>query len=324
MNASAMPLGLEQLALVERKPRAVTIGNFDGVHRGHQLLLQTLDAHALHAGLPRCALTFFPHPATVVAPERAPQLLTSLQERVALLRRGGADEVVVLRFDEALSRLSAESFAADVLAQALGVRHLVVGENFRFGNGQGGDTAFLRQSGARCGFSVEGVALAHCRGLPVSSSQIRRLLLEGHVARAMRLLGRPHALEGAVVGGRGVGSKQTVPTLNIDGMAELVPANGVYVTQTRDEERGAMYPSITNIGLRPTFDDGHLERTVETFVLGPLVAEPTRIRVEFFRWVRGERKFASPELLRAQILHDVDRAQAFHRRAMKWQIIPRQ
>ncbi len=318
MSAAWRPMGQEELARLERKPRALTIGNFDGVHCGHQLLLEALGTYARQHGLSRCAVTFYPHPATIVAPERAPRLLTSLEDRVALLRRFGADEVVALRFDGALSRMDAAAFATEVLAASLGAQHVVIGENFRFGKGHAGNAALLRELGAPLGFTVDALPLAHWRGMPVSSSEIRRLLLAGKVARSTRLLGRPHTLKGAIVSGRGIGSKQTVPTLNLGAVAELVPANGVYVTRTYDAEHGATYPSITNIGLRPTFDDGHPERSIETYLLGPLLSEPSHIELQFLHWIRAERKFESPELLRVQILHDVARAQAYHRRVMKW------
>lgn len=318
MSEASAPLSREELARLGRKPRALTIGNFDGVHRGHQSLLKTLDAYASRAGVSRCAVTFYPHPATIVAPERSPRLLTSLEDRVALLRHFGADEVVVLRFDESLARMDATRFATEILAQSLGARHVVVGDNFRFGNRQAGNATLLRTLGESLDFTVDVVPLSHWRGLPVSSSEIRRRLLAGDVSQAARLLGRPHALKGAIVGGRGVGSKQTVPTLNLAEVAEVVPANGVYVTRAYDPDHGTAYPSIANVGVRPTFEDGHPERSVETFLLGPLLAEPSRIELQFLRWIRAERKFDSPGLLRSQILRDVSRAQAYHRRRMKW------
>lgn len=318
MSAAVTPVSLEMLARIEHKPRALSVGNFDGVHRGHQLLLQKLSAYAAGNGLSRSVLTFHPHPTNIVAPDRSPRLLTSLEDRVALLRRFGADEVIVLRFDEALSRMSAAAFAAEVLARLLSARHIVIGENFRFGNQHAGNAALLMDLGGSLGFSVEAVPLALWRGRPVSSSEIRRQLLAGNVTLAARLLGHFHTLKGDVVHGRGVGAKQTVPTLNLGGEQELVPANGVYVTRTHDPSNGVTYPSITNIGHRPTFDDGHPERSIETFLLGPLLAQPERIAVEFLHRVRAERKFASPELLRAQILRDAARAEAYHRRLMKW------
>ncbi|MCL4781766.1 MAG: riboflavin biosynthesis protein RibF [Bryobacterales bacterium] len=318
MREASRPLAREELARLERKPRALTIGNFDGVHRGHQVLLEALGAYSSRIGLSRCAVTFYPHPATVVAPERAPRLLTSLEDRVSLLRRFGAEEVVVLRFDESLARMDASAFASEILAQSLGARHVVIGENFRFGNRQSGNASLLRQLGGILDFTVDAVPLAHWRGMPVSSSEIRRLLLGGKAARAARLLGRPYSIKGAIISGRGVGSKQTVPTLNLAEVEEVVPANGVYVTRAYDAELGAAYPSITNVGIRPTFEDGHPERSIETYLLGPLLAEPSRIELQFLHWIRAEHKFASPDLLRAQILRDVARAQAYHRRRMKW------
>lgn len=319
--SSVLPL-LEagQWRSLPRKARAITVGNFDGVHLGHRSLLAALDQYAAqHPGITKCAVTFYPHPATVVAPERAPRLLVGLDERVRRLRELGADEIVVFRFDQAFSQMGATEFAAEVLAESLCARHVVIGENFRFGHGQAGDLQLLRKLGVELGFTVDGAALTHWRGLPVSSSEIRRRLREGDVLRAARLLGRPHSLCGPVVRGRGVGGQQTVPTLNLGTVEEALPTDGVYVTRTRDEANGILYPSITNIGFRPTFEDGHTERTIETFLLGPLLAQPERIRVEFLRRVRGEQKFESPEALRAQILQDVARAQALHRRLLKWQ-----
>ncbi|MCC6265069.1 MAG: riboflavin biosynthesis protein RibF [Bryobacterales bacterium] len=318
MIVEEKPLAREDLVRLGRKPRALTIGNFDGVHCGHQALLKALASYAGRAGLTRCAVTFHPHPASIVAPERAPRLLTSLQDRVALLRHFGADEVVVLRFDESLARMDAASFATEILSKSLGARHVVIGDNFRFGNRQAGTATLLRELGGPLNFSVDVVPLAHWRGLPVSSSEIRRLLLAGNVTGAARLLGRPHALKGPIVQGRGVGSKQTVPTLNLGAVAEVVPANGVYVTRAYNAEHGIAYPSITNVGVRPTFEDGHPERSIETFLLGPLLAEPVHIELQFLHWIRAERKFGSPDLLRAQILRDAARAQAFHRRILKW------
>lgn len=318
MSLTVQPIGLDALAGLEHKARALSVGNFDGVHLGHQLLLHRLSVYAGDNGLSRSVLTFHPHPMNIVAPERSPRLLTSLEDRVALLRRFGADEVIVLRFDEALSRMDAAAFATEVLARLLTARHIVIGENFRFGNRQAGNAALLEEAGTRLGFTVDAAPLAHWRGLPVSSSEIRRQLLAGNVTLAARLLGRFHALKGAVVSGRGIGTKQTVPTLNLAGEEEIAPANGVYVTYTYDAAHGVTYPSITNIGYRPTFNDGHPERSIETFLLGPLVAQPAHIAVAFLHRVRAERKFASPELLRAQILRDAARAEAYHRRLMKW------
>lgn len=314
-----MQLGLDQLRSLPRYPRAVTVGNFDGVHIGHQFLLRVLRDKTGDVELPVCAVTFHPHPATVVAPDRAPQLLCSLEERMSLLRRYGANEVIVLRFDDTFSQLSAEDFARLILREAMQSRIVAIGENFRFGYQQQGDLTSLRELGKLHGFEVEGAPLVHVRGLAASSSTIRRLVREGAVNRAARLLGRTYFISGDIIAGRGVGSKQTVPTLNLVPGDALLPADGVYITRVADPEAGVTYPAITNIGYRPTFQDGHPERTVESFVLGALVRQPENIRLEFLRRVREERKFESPEALRAQILRDVATAQAYHRRVLKWQ-----
>lgn len=319
MSEMDLAIGIDALGRYARRPRAVTVGNFDGVHRGHQILLRTLLEHAAEGALAPCAVTFYPHPATVVAPDRVPKLLTSIEERIALLERYGAKDVVPLCFDEAFASLSAEEFARRVLADGLCAKYVVIGENFRFGKGQEGNLSVLRRLGERFGFDVEGVPLLQWRGFSTSSSEIRKHILAGDVSHAARLLGRPYVLTGAIVRGRGVGSKQTVPTLNLAAESELIPASGVYVTRAVDEAVSAVYPSITNVGFRPTFDDGHPELTVETFVLGPMLDQPQRIRLQFLRKLRDEVKFESPEKLREQILRDVARAQVFHRRVLKWQ-----
>lgn len=318
MSAAQTVLRLDDLAQLPRRPRAIAIGNFDGVHRGHQQLLAALEAPALEREAARCALTFHPHPSSVVAPERVPVPLVTLDERIRLLLKHGADEVVVLRFDEAFSRLSAEEFAGQVLVSGMSARHVAVGANFRFAYQQQGNPEVLASLGQQFGFAVTSVPLLTERGLPLSSSQIRKLVQAGAVTRAARLLGRPFVIAGSVVKGRGVGSKQTVPTLNIDTPQTVLPADGVYVTRVHDTETGAQLPGITNIGMRPTFDDGHTERSIETFVLEPLGDSPRAIRLDFLARLREERRFENPGALKAQILKDVSRAQAIHRRAGLW------
>jgi riboflavin kinase/FMN adenylyltransferase len=311
-------LSLDALDAVPAHPRVLAIGNFDGVHRGHQQLLAALAEPALLHAAPRCALTFHPHPAVVVAPQRAPQPLVSLDERIRLLHQAGAAEVLVLRFDEALSRLHPVEFVTGVLLQRLQARHIAIGANFRFGHGQQGDATTLADLGQQHGFALTCVPLLTHRRLPLSSSQIRQLIREGQVLLAARLLGRPLRLSGPVISGRGVGSKQTVPTLNLAPPSTLLPADGVYVTRVLDADTGTLLPGITNIGLRPTFKDGHPERSIETFVLGPLPATPAAMHLDFLHRLRDERRFDSPEALKSQILLDVARAQTLHRRLSRW------
>jgi riboflavin kinase/FMN adenylyltransferase len=299
------------------KPAALTIGKFDGVHAGHARLLRETIAAAAERGLAPSVLTFDPHPACVVAPERAPQPLTSLDERCALMRELGIERIFILRFTEEVARLSPEEFVARYVRGEMDARVVVTGENFRFGHKQSGDVRVLAEMGQRFGFETRIIAPVTRRGMLVSTSAIRALLASGAVSRAARLLERPYAISGEVVHGFGIGAKQTVPTLNLRPPVEVLPLNGVYITRTEDRENSRRWNSITNIGFRPTF--GGEDLSVETYLLDPLEGPaPARIRVEFLRRVREERKFDNPELLKRQIWSDVGRAQAFFRRLAKW------
>ncbi|MGE5647094.1 MAG: bifunctional riboflavin kinase/FAD synthetase [Acidobacteriota bacterium] len=293
-----------------RGPAVLTIGNFDGVHTGHRQILRRVVALARERGWTPSVLTFDPHPARVVAPERAPRLMTTPEQRAALMRAEGIEQILIQPFTPEFSRLSPEAFAKDILAAKLEAKAVLVGDNFRFGRGHAGDTHTLAELGKQYGFSVEAVPAVHMRGRPVSSSEIRRRIAAGDVSLAGRMLERCYAIEGPVVKGRGIGSRQTVPTLNLKPQAEVLPANGVYITRTADGPR--TWPSVTNIGTRPTFEGNEL--TIETFLLGPFAPPtPAAIRVEFLKRLREERKFESPEALKRQILKDATRAQQFFR-----------
>jgi riboflavin kinase/FMN adenylyltransferase len=292
---------------------AVTIGNFDGVHSAHRQLFRCVLEAARESGLRPVVLTFDPHPAQVVAPGKTPRLLTTMEERYALIREQGIEEIVVLPFTLEISRLSPQEFVERILIQRLDTRMVVVGENFHFGYQQAGNIKTLMELGARFGFETRVVEAVHRRGRVVSSSSVRRLIEAGNVGLAARLLGRAYSLAGDVVAGEGIGSKQTVPTLNLDTRAQVLPGRGVYITRTRDLDDGHRWNSITNVGYRPTFQ-GHT-LTIETFLLQGLEGpSPRHIRVDFCCRVRDERKFESAEDLKAQILRDVSRAQAFFRR----------
>ena len=303
---------LEEAAVF--RPCALTIGNFDGVHLAHRRLLRAAIDCGGRAGLKPAVLMFDPHPSCVVAPERAPRLLTSLEERCALIQEEGIENILIQPFTAELARLTPEEFAMRFLRDGLDVRCVIVGENFRFGCKQAGNTEMLKQLGSRLGFEVRLLETVRWRGRRVSSGEVRTVVASGEVAIAGRLLERPYAISGDIVSGHGIGSKQTVPTLNLRTEAQVVPARGVYVTRTADLDGLSRWNSITNIGYRPTFgDDDAL--SIETFLLDPLEgAAPARIRLEFLRRVREERKFESPEALKEQILHDVARAKAFFRR----------
>jgi riboflavin kinase / FMN adenylyltransferase len=294
-------------------PCAITIGNFDGVHGGHRKILRRVAALAREEGWKGAALTFDPHPAKLLAPANAPRLLTTLEQRTRLMLEQGIDQILILPFTLEVAALTPEEFVREILVDKLGARAVLVGANFRFGKRAAGDAATLEQLGERYSFETDILAPVVWRKRVISSSEIRRLIEAGDVSTACRMLGRPHSLLGAVVRGEGIGAKQTVPTLNLDTNAEIVPGNGVYVTRTREGGGKRQWPSITNIGYRPTFNGQH--RTIETYLLSALDgAPPEEISVEFLRRVRDERKFESPEALKAQILRDVGRAQTYLRR----------
>jgi len=299
------------------KETVLTIGKFDGVHSGHAFLLAQVVSIAAEHGLRPAAMTFDPHPVCVIAPGRAPRPLLSLEERCAKIRALGIEEVFVLPFTQELSKLSPEDFVSRYVRERMRARVVIVGRNFRFGYQQAGDPAVLAALGERHGFETRLVEAVKLRGLIVSTSEIRRRIEAGEVSLAGRLLGRPYSIQGEVVAGQGIGSRQTVPTLNLHTAAEVLPRDGVYITRTHDLEAQRSWNSITNIGLRPTFDG--TARTIETFLLEPLDGEsPQRIRLEILRRVRDERKFETPEALKAQILRDVERARAYFRRVARW------
>jgi riboflavin kinase / FMN adenylyltransferase len=299
-------------------PCALTIGNFDGVHFGHRRILRQVAGLAVEHGWMPAVLTFDPHPTQVVAPDRTPALLTSPTQRAELMGQEGIEAVLILPFTREVARLSPEDFVRQLLVERLHARAVLVGHNFCFGYRQSGNVRLLEELGARYGFETHIVPAVTWRGRAVSSSSIRNLLTTGRVALAARLLQRPYWLDGSVVEGRGVGSKQTVPTLNLAPDAGLVPATGVYVTRASDLGGGRQWDAITNIGYRPTFGASD-QLTIETFLLDPLTGPPpARIRLAFFWRVRAERKFESPEALKEQILRDVRVARSYFRRSRAW------
>jgi riboflavin kinase / FMN adenylyltransferase len=294
-------------------PSIVTIGNFDGIHAGHRRILRRVVEVAKERGAKPCVLTFAPHPATVVAPERAPKLLMTLAQRSAAMHAEGIEDVLILPFDREFSRMTPEEFCREILIDHMQARAVLVGANFRFGGKQEGDVEVLRELGRRLGFDTEIVPGVSVHGRLVSSTAVRRLVAAGAISRAARYLEQPYALEGTVVRGHGIGSKQTVPTLNLDTAAEVLPAQGVYVTRTRDLDDGRAWHSVTNLGFRPTFAGERL--AIETFLLDPFDGiDPRRMCIEFLYRLRGERKFETPDALKAQIFKDVSRAQTLFRR----------
>jgi riboflavin kinase/FMN adenylyltransferase len=257
-------------------PCAITIGNFDGVHRGHRQILRRVNSLAREEGWKSALLTFDPHPAKLVTPASAPRLLTTLEERARIILERGIDQILILPFTPEIAALGPEDFVREILVDKLKARAVLVGSNFHFGKRAAGDAAALEEFGERYSFETDIVVPVLWRKRVISSSAIRRSIEAGDVATACRMLGRPYALAGKVVQGEGRGSKETVPTLNLDTPAEVLPNNGVYVTRTREASTGREWPSITNVGTRPTFDGRN--RTIETYLLSALGARRTQVR----------------------------------------------
>ena len=296
-----------------REPPAssvVTVGNFDGVHLAHQQLLRGVVERARHLRAVGAAVTFEPHPTRVIAPERAPKLLTPLERKIRLIESLGIELLVVLPFTRELSCLSPPEFVRQVLTKRLHAAAVEVGPNFRFGHRQAGDVALLRELARQEGFGLDVLPTVEMRGERVSSSRIRELLSEGRAHLAGRLLGRPFSVAGPIVTGIGVGQKQTVPTLNLAPYEEQLPKRGVYVTHTK--LGGAIYESATNVGHKPTFGEHRL--TVESYLLnfsGEIDSD--EMEIGFLHRLRDEVKFPSPAALKAQIQRDARRSVKFFR-----------
>jgi riboflavin kinase/FMN adenylyltransferase len=300
-------------------PSVAAIGNFDGVHLGHQEILRAVVAEARQLGARAVAITFDPHPDRFLRPETAPALLTPLQDRLRLLAATGIDAVVVLRFDEALSGLTARAFVGAVLLEALKVVALHEGGSFRFGHRAEAGVAELAQLGAGLGFSLHVHEPVCVHGMEVSSSQIRLLVASGDVRRARWMLGHPFAIRGNPVRGRGVGTRLLVPTVNLAPYQGIVPEFGVYVTRLTlgvGQAGSRTFDAVTNVGNRPTFEG--VGFAVETHILDfePIdLGEDTPLELEFLTRLRGEKKWETPEALKEQILKDVGRAKRFFKLA---------
>lgn len=291
----------------------IAIGNFDGIHLGHQRLLQNCIGLGKEGGAVATALTFEPLPQRVLRPESAPLRISTNEQRLEWFAALGIEAAVVLPFTMELSRLAPEDFVEEILVRQLQVRAVVVGDNFRFGHKQAGDVKFLRELGMRDGFDVIVHEPVVVDGKIVSSTVIRKMIAEGDVTRAARMLGRAFALTGEVMPGTGTGRKFTFPTLNLRAEQELLPARGVYITRTVMEGEPSSHRSVTNVGMRPTFNGTGL--TVETHLLdysGNF--SPKRIEVRFWKKLREEKKFGGPEELKAQIAKDIARANGFFAR----------
>jgi riboflavin kinase/FMN adenylyltransferase len=291
----------------------LTLGVFDGLHLGHQLIIRTVveRAHAVDA-VPT-AITFDPHPRAVLHPESAPPLLQTLDQKVEGFGVLGIKQTIVVRFTEEFSLIPAKEFLKDVVMERLQAREVYLGKGFAFGHNREGNIELLRQVSKELGFVAGEAPEVRLRGQRVSSSGIRRSLASGNVNLARRMLGRPYGVEGRVTRGKERGHTLGFPTANLHPHNRVIPANGVYVTGTLIE--GEWRRSVTNVGTRPTFETDS-EPSVETFVMnwaGDLYGDV--IRVRFLYRLRDEKKFASLEELKSQIGKDVSRAERYFEHA---------
>ena len=290
---------------------ALTIGFFDGVHLGHQLVIGEVRRLAAELGARSAVVTFDPHPATVVRPESAPLLLTDVDQRLELLAQTGVDYTVVVPFDEARSQESAEDFVGEALVRCLRAKAVVVGADFHFGHGRSGNVELLQRMGAEHGFEVDGIELAASASKvrPVSSTAIRDALRAGDLDAANRMLGRPHEVRGTIQQGDRRGRELGFPTANVavpEGMC--LPADGIYAGWHRRPD-GSRHPAAISLGRRPTFYDDQPFSLLESYLLdfdGDLYGE--QARVQFVARLRGEERFDSVDDLVRQIGDDVARA----------------
>ncbi len=293
---------------VDHPPRGsvLSVGNFDGVHLGHRAVLRHLVERARALDTVAALMTFDPHPVRVLRPDVAPPLLTTLDQRLELVAREGVDVALVVPFTRELARMEAEAFVAEVLVGRLAVREVYIGANFRFGAGRKGDVELLVREGRRLGFVAAGAPVVHAAGGVVSSTRVRSAVERGDVDEAAALLGRTVFVDGAVVEGRKLGRTFGFPTINLELANELLPSRGVYVTAAWIPSRGRLFPSVTNIGIRPTVSSQHTV-TIESHLLdfdGNVYGE--RVRLFLFSRIRAERAFPTPAELMVQIRHDVE------------------
>lgn len=304
---------LNELA-ADTTPSVVTVGNFDGVHCGHRMVIASVIARARELGTRSAVVTFDPHPAHVLHSGPRLPLITPLPEKLALLAATGLDLALVLPFDNTLRHWTAREFAQRAMHDALHAAEVHEGETFRFGHNAQAGVNDLSQLGQDLGFTVRAYEPFLQRGSAVSSSRIRSLLAAGSVDQARNLLGRPFSIRSTPATGRGYGTRYAVPTINLAPYPELLPANGVYITTLRigSGSDARLFRGVTNAGNRPTFgaDSFAVESHLLNFIPTDLT-ESTPLELTFLKRLRGEQRFPTPEALRAQIGLDVHRAQRY-------------
>jgi riboflavin kinase/FMN adenylyltransferase len=291
-------------------PVALTVGNFDGVHRGHRAMLERLDRAARARQLRSCVMSFEPHPREFFSPDQAPTRLTSLREKLELLAAAGVDQVHVRRFDYDFARITAEQFIRSVLVDGLGVRWLLVGDDFRFGARRQGDVGMLRDAGARHGFEVVQMESFSVDGIRVSSTAVRERLARGDLAEAARLLGRPYSISGRVVRGDRLGKQLGFATANVQMKHNRPPLAGIFVVEVLGLGEAPL-EGVASLGVRPTVKEGGAP-VLEVHLLDfSRDIYGRHLQVHFLHRLRDEEKYADLETLRRQIARDVQDARNF-------------
>lgn len=298
------PLGQDETP----RGSVLSIGNFDGVHIGHQTVLGQVAERAEDLGVASALMTFDPHPVKLLRPHEAPALLTTIDQRISLLARTGLDYALVVPFTHKVARMEAIEFIRQVLVERLAVRQVMIGANFRFGADRRGDVDLLVEAGREYGFEAAAWPTVEVDGTSVSSTRVRESVRQGRMTEARRLLGRVVFGDGRVRVGKRLGRRLGFPTLNIELDNELHPAEGVYVTAVSIPSFNRVFPGVTNVGVRPTvYENSHL--TIESHLLD-FTADvyDERVRIFFLRRLRDEQTFPSTMQLMAQIRKDVDEA----------------
>ena len=291
----------------------LTLGVFDGLHLGHQRIMQTVVSRAKAAAAVPTAITFDPHPRSVLYPENAPPLLQTLDQRLANFGVLGIEQTIVIRFDMDFADRDAEVFLRDIVHERLRAKEVYLGKGFAFGRNRGGNIELLRRISAELGFAADEVPEITLRGQRISSSKIRELLKDGRVNLARRMLGRPYGVEGQIMRGNQRGRTIGFPTANLKPRNRVIPRYGVYATATLIDD--IWRRSITNVGVRPTFGN-ETEPSIETYVFdfdGDLYGDVLRVR--FLHRIRDEKKFGGIEELKTQITKDSNRALNYFNRA---------
>ena len=281
---------------------AVTFGVFDGIHLGHQAVINTLLKHAAHDNLASVLVGFYPHPLAFLAPERCPPLLTPLPKRVEILQQFGVDEIVMLSFDAQIASMSPEAFVERVLLEKCRAKHVVVGYACQFGKNRAGNAERLVELSKGYAFDVSVVPPTEIDGAPVHSTRIREALAQGDLRQSAQLLGRPYSLIGTVVHGDGRGREIGFPTANIETQNQVYPPNGVYAIRAKLEER--WLDGVLNIGMRPTFNGVNIQVEGHFFNFDEIIYGKL-VEIFLVKKIRSERKFPNIEFLIQQIQRDI-------------------